>query len=71
MVKKIFLNKIQGIEGVSFIFELIPILKENGWIRSYHHLYSKHLIEEKAFTLRTYTMEDIMTRINVIINDKR
>ena len=70
-IKEVFKNKIQSLDHVSFIFELIPVLKENGWIRSYHHLYSNHLINEKIFTLRTYSMEDVMNRINLLVNDKR
>ena len=69
-IKEVFYNKIADINRVSFVFELIPILKKNGWVKSYHHLYSSHLLEEKAFTLRTYSMQDVMDRINKLVNDK-
>ena len=70
-IKKIFSNKISEADTASFIFELIPMLKANGWLRSFHHLYSEHLIADKTFTLSTYTMDDVMNRINLLVNDKR
>ncbi len=70
-IKDVFKNKIEGIDSISFVFDLIPALKENGWIKSYHHLYSNHLINDKTFPLRIYSMEDIMNRINLLVNDKR
>ena len=70
-IKEMFKNKLPDAASASFIFELIPILKSNGWIKSYHHLYADELIVDKSFTLTTYSMDDVMNRINLLVNDKR
>ncbi len=62
-IKEIFRNKITDLDRVNFIFELIPLLKEQGWVKSYYQLYAKEIIQDSSFSLRTYTMEDIFKRI--------
>jgi len=70
-IKEMFKNKLPETSSASFIFELIPVLRSNGLIKSFHHLYADELIVDKIFTLRTYSMNDVMNRINLLVNDKR
>lgn len=69
-IKEMFKSKVPEASKAMFIFELIPILRSNGWVKSYHHLYADELLIDKSFSLRTYSMDDVMNRINLLVNDK-
>ncbi len=47
----------------AFVFELIPVLKQEGMIKGGNALYMDDLLQDGTFELKQYTKEDITNRI--------
>jgi len=53
-----------GVGNVRFVFELIPLLKNNGLIESQSGIHVKEHFVDGKFFLNTYEMSDVFDRIN-------
>jgi len=69
-IKNLFNKHLNSIKDINYIFDLIPLLKDVNLIKQYYHINANKYIRDKSFTLRTYTMEDIINEISKLKNDK-
>ena len=63
-IKNLFRKHINSYKDINYIFDLIPLLRDINLIKQYSHINANNYISNKTFTLKTYSMEDIMNEIS-------
>ena len=63
-IKKIVTDLFQeDVSQIEFVYQLIPFLEKANHVSSFSHVYCEDLIRNNFFTLTTYTMSEVVSRI--------